>query len=218
MMKIIRESYNEELDNSIWLDNETKQFMKDKLKAMHDKIGYTNALINTSSYDNAYKELIIKPGEFLQNYIRGKMFQNKILMLTLKKPYDKDTWDFPPVTVNAYYKANANEMVFPAGILQEPLFYSDLPTGYNFGALGFVIAHELIHGFDVIGSQFDKFGNIKKWKNKNFIDEFNYKTQCLKDQYSNYTFNGEMINGKLTIAENIADNGGIRTAYKVETL
>jgi predicted metalloendopeptidase len=118
-----------------------------------------------------------------------------------------------PRTVNAYYSAASNEIVFPAGILQPPLFHKDLPLSINYGAIGTVIGHEITHGFDNQGREFDADGNMKSWWTKFASDNFENKTKCFINQYSSFAIEGQNENGQRTLGENIADNGGIKLSY-----
>ena len=130
----------------------------------------------------------------------------------LGKPVNKDRWSTAPAVVNAFYSPNKNDIVFPAGILQ-PLFYSrHFPKSLNYGGIGGVIGHEITHGFDDKGRQFDKHGNLKQWWNNVTIEKFRGQAQCIIDQYSEYKLPGIelQINGRMTQGENIADNGGLK--------
>lgn len=118
-----------------------------------------------------------------------------------------------PPTVNAYYTPTKNQIVFPAGILQIPFYDINNPKSLNFGAMGVVMGHELTHAFDDQGREYDKFGNLHRWWNEVTIDKFKERTDCFARQYGNYELNGKKINGKQTMGENIADNGGLKAAY-----
>ena len=133
----------------------------------------------------------------------------------LGNPVDKHRWSTAPAVVNAFYSPNKNDIVFPAGILQ-PLFYSrHFPKSLNYGGIGVVIGHEITHGFDDKGRQFDKHGNLKQWWNNVTIEKFREQAQCIVDQYSGYKLPGIdlYINGRMTQGENIADNGGLKQVY-----
>lgn len=118
-----------------------------------------------------------------------------------------------PQTVNAYYSITFNEMIFPAAILQSPFFHKDFPLAFNYGAIGSIIGHEMTHGFDNQGREFDADGNIRSWWSKFSSDNFQEKTQCFIQQYSNLSFDGIHINAERSLGENIADNGGLKLAY-----
>jgi predicted metalloendopeptidase len=118
-----------------------------------------------------------------------------------------------PSAVNAYYAPTRNQIVFPGGILQEPFYHRDYPASINFGGIGTIIAHELSHGFDDTGRDYDKTGNLKQWWNNKTIERFKNASECMIHQYSNYELDGEKVNGKRTLGENIADNGALRTSF-----
>ena len=122
-------------------------------------------------------------------------------------------WQMTPHTVNAYYSISSNEIVFPAGILQPPFFQKDLPSAINYGAIGSVIGHEMTHGFDNQGREFDADGNMHLWWTNSSLTKFEENSQCFIKQYSNFILNGQNENGQRTLGENIADNGGIKIAY-----
>ena len=133
----------------------------------------------------------------------------------LSKPVDKTEWGMTPPTVNAYYNPSFNEIVFPAGILQFPFFEFAADDAINYGAIGAVIGHEMTHGFDDQGRQYDKDGNLKDWWTATDAEKFNKKAQKVVDQYSKYTvLNGLKVNGSLTLGENLADLGGLAIAYE----
>jgi putative endopeptidase len=131
-------------------------------------------------------------------------------MNKIGKPVDPTEWGMTPQTVNAYYNPNRNEIVFPAGILQPPFFNMDADDAVNYGAIGMVIGHEMTHGFDNMGRQFDKDGNLRDWWTKEDSKAFNEHTKMLVDQYNKYeVLDSTFVNGQLTLGENIADLGGI---------
>jgi len=133
----------------------------------------------------------------------------------VNKPVDKSEWEMTPPTVNAYYNPSFNEIVFPAGILQFPFFDKDADDAINYGAIGAVIGHEMTHGFDDQGSQYDKDGNLKQWWTKEDETKFKAKTQMVANQYDQYVVLKDLhVNGKLTLGENIADIGGLAIAYQ----
>ena len=136
-------------------------------------------------------------------------------LLKIGKPVDRTEWGMTPPEVNAYYSPNMNEIAFPAGILQPPFFSSMSSPAANYGAIGAVIGHELTHGFDDEGRQYDANGNLKDWWSPSVSDLFTKKASCLVDQYSSFSVaEGSHVNGKLTLGENIADLGGLKIAYQ----
>ena len=164
--------------------------------------------------DAHYAELgPISADACVSNVIASRSYGVARNLDSLSKPVDRTEWAMTPPTVNAYYDPSKNEIVFPAGILQPPFFEKGYLKASNFGGIGVVIGHELTHGFDDQGSQYDKDGNLKAWWPEDVRKAFASKTQCMKDQYAKYAVNGEHENGELTLGENIADNGGLVQAF-----
>ncbi|GAB3928339.1 M13 family metallopeptidase [Mucilaginibacter myungsuensis] len=199
--------YKERIEKLDWMSNETKDKAKAKLASFVKKIGYPDTwkkyddvnITRTAYYDNM--QSISK-----HNYAEQiKKVDQKV---------DKTEWGMTPPTVNAYYNPSFNEIVFPAGILQFPFFDKDADDAINYGAIGAVIGHEMTHGFDDQGAQYDKDGNLKNWWSKTDETKFKAKTQVVVDQYNKFeVFKGLNVNGALTQGENIADIGGLTIAY-----
>jgi putative endopeptidase len=153
------------------------------------------------------------------NVIRSREFEHQYALNKLGKPVDRDEWGMTPQTINAYYNASLNEIVFPAAILQPPFFDMDADDAVNYGAIGAIIGHEISHGFDDQGSQFDELGNMKNWWTAEDHRKFKEKTNTLVAQYNAYEpIKGYHVNGELTLGENIADNSGLAIAYKAYQL
>ena len=147
--------------------------------------------------------------------IAASAFEHRRQMGKIGKPVDRAEWQMSPPTVNAYYDAQLNEMVFPAGILQPPFYANAAPMPTNFGGIGMVMGHELTHGFDDEGRQFDAEGNLKDWWRAAVNTEFERRAECVKKQFDGYVVLGDVhVNGKLTLGENIADLGGVKLAYR----
>src|SRR5260370_34258071 len=146
--------------------------------------------------------------------MRAPKFETTRELNNIGKPGDRTEWCMTPPTVNAYYQPNRNEIVFPAGILQPPFFYANADDAVNYGAIGAVIGHEMTHGFDDQGRQFDANGNLRDWWSKQSADEYNKRRKAVVDQYSEYQpLPGQPVNCELTQGENIADIGGSKLAY-----
>lgn len=212
MIHGIRESFNELLMENYWMDDATRQVAKDKADSMNERIGYPDYLENAQELAEEYGNITLYPDKFLENIFAILTMEAKKNFGKLGKPVDKNRWSTAPAVVNAFYSPNKNDIVFPAGILQ-PLFYSrHFPKSLNYGGIGVVIGHEITHGFDDKGRQFDKHGNLKQWWNNVTIDKFRDQAQCIIDQYSEYKLPGIdlFINGRMTQGENIADNGGLK--------
>ncbi|XP_053687321.1 neprilysin-1-like [Sabethes cyaneus] len=215
MIRTIREAFNELLADNHWMDDETRAVAKEKADAMNERIGYPEILTNAVELDREYVNLTITK-DFIKNILSILRWEAERNVQLLRKPVDKDKWTTEPAVVNAFYNPNKNDIVFPAGILQ-PLFYSQhFPKSLNYGGIGVVIGHEITHGFDDKGRQFDKDGNMMQWWNNVTIKAFRERTQCIIDQYSRYKINevNLYMNGRMTQGENIADNGGLKQSFR----
>ncbi|RWS03047.1 neprilysin-2-like protein, partial [Dinothrombium tinctorium] len=216
MIHSIRKAFNELLDENDWMDEETRKVAKEKANSMNERIGYPEILTNSVDVSKEYHSLQVYEDQFLFSIFNLLKFEATKNLKKLREPVNKDRWNTEPAVVNAFYNPNKNDIVFPAGILQ-PLFYSQqFPKSLNYGGIGVVIGHEITHGFDDKGRQYDKDGNLKQWWNNATIERFRERAQCIIDQYSNYVLKDvELnINGKMTQGENIADNGGLKQAYR----
>jgi endothelin-converting enzyme/putative endopeptidase len=148
------------------------------------------------------------------NFLRAREFDTDFTMGKIGKPVDRELWDMTPPTVNANYDPSMNDIYFPAGILQPPFYDKNASDAVNYGHMGAVVGHELTHGFDDAGAKFDAKGNLTDWWTPEDQKKFARRTACFVDEYSHFTaVNDVKVNGKLTLSENIADNGGVRLAY-----
>ncbi|CAH2003353.1 unnamed protein product [Acanthoscelides obtectus] len=216
MIHTIREAFNELLAENEWMDEETKKVAKQKANAMNERIGYPQMIMDKEELCKEYELLNITKHEFLKNMLDALRFEAQQNFNKLRQPVDKNKWSTDPAVVNAFYNPNRNDIVFPAGILQ-PLFYSQhFPKSLNYGGIGVVIGHEITHGFDDKGRQFDKDGNMMQWWNDKTIRAFRDRTQCMIDQYSRYKISEVdlYVNGRMTQGENIADNGGLKQSFR----
>jgi putative endopeptidase len=203
----IEDSMRADLGDISWMDDKSRQAALEKLSKIANKIGYPD-------HERDYDSLTISRGKFLDDAVAGSTFEAKRQLAKIGKPVDRGEWDMSPPTVNAYYDASMNEMVFPAGILQLPYYERGMKPWVAFGGIGMVMGHELTHGFDDEGRQFDGDGNLREWWSKGVSDEFDKRADCVKKQYDGYTVLGDVhLNGKLTLGENLADLGGIKLAY-----
>jgi putative endopeptidase len=190
-----------------WMGEATKTQALKKLDAVAIKIGYPDKWRDYSGY-------AVKDDSYLANHLRSNEFDFEYQIGKVGKPLDRTEWGMTPPTVNAYYNPLLNEIVFPAGILQPPFFDPDADDAANYGAIGVVIGHEMTHGFDDTGRQFDAEGNLKDWWTPEDAKRFAERAQALVKQYGEYTAVGDVkVNGQLTQGENIADLGGITVAY-----
>jgi putative endopeptidase len=203
----LRKSYRKRIENLSWMEPETKMEALAKLENMNVKIGYPDKWRN-------YSGLEIKPDEYLGNIIRASRLDFAYEMDKCGKPVDKNDWGMTPQTINAYYHPGRNEIVFPAGILQPPFFNMAADDAMNYGAIGMVIGHEMTHGFDDQGRQYDKDGNLRDWWTEEDAEEFNSRASVLVEQFNKIeVFDSVFINGKLTLGENLADLGGATIAF-----
>jgi predicted metalloendopeptidase len=203
----LRVALNESIKNLDWMSEETKVKAQEKLAAINLKVGYPNVWVDYSSVD-------IQANNYIQNTWNCSAFSYQRNLDKIGKPVDREEWGMTPQTINAYYSPNMNEIVFPAAILQAPFFDANADDAVNYGAIGVVIGHEMTHGFDDQGRLYDKDGNLNDWWNEEDAKNFKEKTQILVEQYNNYIeLDSLHVNGKLTLGENIADNGGLFIAY-----
>jgi endothelin-converting enzyme/putative endopeptidase len=208
MVDALEKSLDEDIQGLEWMSAETKAQAKVKLQAIRNKIGYPDLYRD-------YSSVTIKPGDLLGNVQRANEFESKRQIAKIDKPLDRKEWGMTPPEVNAYYSGSFNEIVFPAGILQPPFFDKGMDDGVNFGGIGLVIGHELTHGFDDQGRKFDPKGNLRDWWTEQDGKEFEKRVSCVADEYSNFVAVDTMkLNGRLTLGENTADNGGARVALR----
>lgn len=209
LIEQLRISFGERIDALTWMGDSTKMAAHEKLAAIKVKVGYPDKWKD-------YSTLEIDPAKsYAENLVAVSIFQHKEEMAKINNPVDKDEWFMTPQTVNAYYNPMGNEIVFPAAILQPPFFYANGDDAVNFGAIGVVIGHEMTHGFDDQGRQFDKEGNLKNWWTEADCKEFEKATSRLVDYFGGLTaIDSLKINGRLTLGENIADLGGLNIAHQ----
>ena len=206
MVDALEKSLAEDIHDLSWMSDETKKQAKVKLDAIRNKIGYPDKYRD-------YSSVVIKPDDLLGNVARANEFEAKRDIAKIDKPLDRKEWGMTPPTVNAYYSGSFNEIVFPAGILQPPFFDKTMDDAVNFGGIGLVIGHELTHGFDDQGRKFDPQGNLHDWWTAQDGKEFEKRVSCVADEYSNFVAVDDLkLNGRLTLGENTADNGGARIA------
>jgi putative endopeptidase len=207
MVSLEEQALAEDIQQLPWMTAETKQQALLKLKAVINKIGYPDQWLD-------YGKLEMQREDLLGNLRRARQFQVKHDLRKIGGPVDKNDWEITTPTVNAYYYFPENSINFPAGVLQPPLFDPNMDDAVNFGAIGWLIGHELTHGFDDQGSKFDGQGNLANWWTQSDRDEFDKRTSCLADQYQQFVVVDDIhLNGRLTLGENTADNGGIRIAF-----
>ena len=203
----LQKAFEARINNLDWMSDSTKQKAKEKLFAITKKIGYPDKWRD-------YSNVTIARDKYFENVVSASAGNYQFQLAKLNKPVDRMEWFTTPSTVTAYYNPYANEIVFPAGILQTPYFDKDADDALNYGGIGMVIGHEMTHAFDDQGAQFDKNGNVQNWWTKDDYAKFKAKTQQVDDLYSSFSVLDSLhIKGALTLGENTADVGGVAIAY-----
>ena len=210
LVRNLQKALGQRIREQEWMSPETKEKALEKLDAFYVKIGYPDTWMDYSGLtidpQKSYYDNVCAAASFLNDYYIKK---------DVNQPVDRTRWQMTPQTINAYYNPTTNEICFPAGILQPPFFNPEADDAANYGAIGVVIGHEMTHGFDDQGSQFDKDGNLKNWWTEADRKNFEARTQVMADFYSNIeVLPGLKGNGKLTLGENIADHGGLNIAFQ----
>jgi len=207
MVHDIETAMDVDIDSLDWMSPVTKTRAKENLHAVANKIGYPDKWRD-------YSTLTINPGDALGNVLRARLFENDRELGKIGKPVDHGEWGMTPPTVNAYYDPSMNDINFPAGILQPSFYDKSQDDAVNYGHIGAVIGHELTHGFDDEGKKFDAKGNLSDWWTTEDTKKFEARTDCVVNEYGSFTAVDDVkVNGKLTLGENTADNGGLVLAY-----
>jgi putative endopeptidase len=207
MVHDIEEAMSRDIDQIDWMSPGTKVKAREKLHTVANKIGYPDKWRD-------YTKLEIKPDDALGNSLRADAFENDRQLAKIGKPVDHSEWGMTPPTVNAYYDDSMNDINFPAGILQPPFYDRTQDDAVNYGHIGAVIGHELTHGFDDEGRKFNAKGNLDDWWTAEDAKNFEKRTDCLVKEYGSFVAVDDVhVNGKLTLGENTADNGGLLLAY-----
>ena len=208
LVKNLQVALGERIQNLEWMGDSTKAKAMEKLNSFYVKVGYPDKWKD-------YSKLNVEKDSYWANIKRASDFTVEEMLAKAGKPVDIDEWHMTPQTVNAYYNPTTNEICFPAGILQYPFFDMNADDAFNYGAIGVVIGHEMTHGFDDQGRQFDKEGNLKDWWTAEDAERFNTRAQVMVDFFNKIeVLPGLMANGQLTLGENIADHGGLQVAYQ----
>jgi endothelin-converting enzyme/putative endopeptidase len=207
MIDDILDSFEASLPGLEWMDEATRKAAVEKRSTLTFRIGYPDAWRD-------YSKLEIARTSHFGNSVAASGFEFARRLAKVGKPIDRDDWDWNPQIVNAGYHPLRNDHTYPAGILQPPFFHKDFPAAMNYGAIGYVIGHELTHGFDDQGRKFDAQGRLSDWWTPAAVEGFEERAACIRDQYSGYEIEpGVAVNGELTLGENIADNGGLKQAW-----
>ncbi|KAF6826254.1 endothelin-converting enzyme [Colletotrichum plurivorum] len=218
----IKDEFTRKLKATKWMDRETTKKAIDKVHNIVQKIGYPTKspnIMDPPSLHKFYDSVNVNPDTFFQNALAVRSFVVDYEWSALGKPVDREQWDMTVPTVNAYYNPPGNEIVFPAGIMQFPVFDVDVPAYMSYGAFGSVAGHELSHAFDSTGRHYDQNGNYTDWWTDDTVKAFEQRAQCFIDQYSDFTVPGPddkplHVNGRLTLGENIADAGGLSASFQ----
>ena len=206
MVQGIEDAFEQNLGQVSWMDETARAASREKLRKIDNKIGFPEKWRD-------YSTMKIGRESLLENVEEASWFETRRDLAKIGKPLDRNEWEMTPPEVNAYYNPSMNEMVFPAGILQTPLFKTDAPVIPNHGGIGMVMGHELTHGFDDQGRQFDGDGNLHEWWSPEVSKAFDERAACVADKYDQYVAVDDVhLNGKLTLGENIADIGGLKMA------
>ncbi len=213
LVAALEKSLGDDIKTLPWMSEETKKAAEEKLAMIRNKIGYPEKWRD-------YTALMVTRDDLIGDLHREAIFERNYNLNKLGKPVDEKEWGMTPPTVNAYYSSSMNDINFPAGILQPPFFDFTIDPAVNFGGIGVVIGHEMTHGFDDQGSKYDGKGNLREWQTAADRKAFTERTDCEADEYSGFeaapahdSAQAQNLNGKLTLGENTADNGGLRIAY-----
>ncbi|MEO8579719.1 MAG: M13 family metallopeptidase [Gemmatimonadales bacterium] len=207
MVRNLESVFHDRLQTLGWMSDTTKLQAAGKLAAFTNKIGYPEKWRD-------YSTLTITPGHFLNNQVAVREYERRRTLARIGRPVDRAEWGMTPPTVNAYYSPSMNEIVFPAGIMQPPFFDPKADDAVNYGGMGAVIGHEMTHGFDDQGAQFDAQGNLRNWWGTSDLEKFRKGTGLVASQFDGYTvLDSVHVNGKLTLGENLADLGGLSISY-----
>lgn len=214
MINSIREAFQENMDSLEWMDSNTRQLAREKADHIKQMIGFPEFIMNSERLGNKYEGLELEEDNYFGNNIKVNVLSLRENMERINKPSNRTEWEMTPPMVNAYYTPTKNQIVLPAGILQTPFYNLAYPDSLNYGAMGVVLGHELTHAFDDQGREYDKDGNLEKWWYNETLRNFEERVKCLVDQYNDYKIDDNHINGKQTLGENIADNGGLKAAFR----
>uniref|UniRef100_A0A8C2GBZ7 Endothelin converting enzyme-like 1 n=1 Tax=Cyprinus carpio TaxID=7962 RepID=A0A8C2GBZ7_CYPCA len=212
LVEDIKHSLDQRLQELDWMDEETRGAARAKLQHMMVMTGYPDFLLKPELIDEEYG-FDVNEKTYFRNILNSIKYNIKLSVKKIQREVDKTTWLLPPQALNAYYLPNKNQMVFPAGILQPTLYDPEFPQSLNYGGIGAIIGHELTHGYDDWGGQYDRYGNLKQWWTEESYKKFQKKAECIVKLYENFTVYNQRVNGRLTLGENIADLGGLKLSF-----
>ncbi|CAB3988922.1 endothelin-converting enzyme 2 isoform X2 [Paramuricea clavata] len=216
MFTEIKNQFIDGLEEQTWMDNATRAQARLKLKKMKKLIGFPTFIKNPVKLNKFYKNVQVNQYRVLQNTL--SVWKDQVLkeMNKLGKPPNNSRFLMPPLTVNAFYVPSANAMTILAGILQPPFYKDDRLKALNYGSLGMVVGHEITHGFDDSGIEFDENGNLRQWWTKKSKENFVKRSTCLVEEYNKVKIFDYKVDGNKTLSENIADNGGLKYAFRLK--
>ncbi|KAK9886551.1 hypothetical protein WA026_016825 [Henosepilachna vigintioctopunctata] len=213
MINNVRDAFTGNFKNLDWMDVDTRKAAEKKAEAISDMIGYPDFIKDIKQLDEKYDSLSIRNDAYFENTLNINHYNLVKNLEKINEPVNRTTWSMSPSTVNAYYTPTKNQMVLPAGILQNPFYDPNYPPSLNYGGIGVVMGHELAHGFDDQGREFDKDGNLNHWWKNETVAKFKDRAKCFVEQYDKFQIGGKSISGNRTLGENMADNGGLKAAF-----
>ncbi|KAI0227114.1 Neprilysin-1 [Lamellibrachia satsuma] len=219
MVATIRQTFTEMLEDVSWMGTDMKHKAKEKADAMIVNIGYPESIYNNTFLDSAYEQIEIESDQYFANIIQiiDAYFRRALLLITMKQVISqRSSWNVSPTTVNAFNYRAANRIEFPAAVLQPPFYHKDYPKSLNYGRIGYLIGHEIVHGFDNEGRRYDKNGVKRNWWSACSAEKFQKNAQCMVEQYDSYIIPelGTPVNGTITLDENIADSAGLKQSFQ----
>ncbi|XP_022096999.1 membrane metallo-endopeptidase-like 1 isoform X2 [Acanthaster planci] len=216
MIGNLKTAFKAMLETNDWLQEADKKVAAEKADKMRIDVGYPDWIMDDVKLDEKYQGLDFLADTYFENSLLFRQWSRTDSLSLLRDIVDRTAWTSGPAVVNAYFSSSKNRILFPAGILQPPFYHQDLPWYSNYGGIGVVIGHEITHGFDDRGRQYDKDGNLVDWWSADSVVKFKERAQCIVDQYGDFVMpeTGETLNGVQTQGENIADNGGLKESYK----
>ena len=214
MIYQVKKAFKERVNDSDWLEATTKEKCYEKVDAITQRVAYPELIYHDSYVNGLYENYTLQNDNLLSDMARVTLVVNVENLRKLHTEVDKTKWDIAPTAVNAYYNPYFNQFTFLEGILAAPFIKVDWPDYFKYGAFGVVVGHELTHGFDDQGQQYDKDGNLKTWWGSTSSERFENRQTCFREQYSSYELFGHHVNGNLTLGENLADNGGLKTSFQ----
>ncbi|XP_048241365.1 endothelin-converting enzyme homolog isoform X1 [Haliotis rufescens] len=214
MIRYLRDSFENLLRKATWMDEQTRKYALHKAEAILEEIGYPDNMLNDTILNDEYGDVDFNETTYFENVLTLMKDRVRDNAWYLRRLVDREEWTTTPAIVNAFYSPNRNSITFPAAILQPPFYSKEYPMSLIFGGIGMVIGHEITHGFDDEGRQYDMVGNFHQWWTNSSLAKFTNLAKCLVDQYSSFSIKEDHVNGKMTLGENMADNGGIKASFE----